>query len=66
MKVKDLVYYILDNVKVISDDSIINEEHVMFLIKKYRSFLIKKEQDKEKATKDEQSEYEVQEICLNL
>lgn len=66
MKVKDLVYYILDNVKVISDDSIINEGHVMFLIKKYRSFLIKKEQEKEKATQDEHSEFEVQEICLNL
>lgn len=66
MKVKDLVYYILDNVKLISDDTIINEEHVMFLIKKYRSFLIKKEQDKEKAEKEEQSEYEVQQICLHL
>lgn len=66
MKVKDLVYYILDNVKLISDDTIINEGHVMFLIKKYRSLLIKKEQDKEKANKTEQSEYEVQQICLHL
>ena len=66
MKVKDLVYYILDNVKLISDDTIINEGHVMFLIKKYRSLLIKKEQDKEKASKTEQSEYEVQQICLHL
>lgn len=66
MKVKDLVYYILDNVKLISDDSIINEGHIMFLIKKYRSFLIKKEQDKEKTNKSTQSEYEVQQICLHL
>ena len=66
MKVKDLVYYILDNVKLLSDDSIINEGHIMFLIKKYRSFLIKKEQDKEKTNKSTQSEYEVQQICLHL
>lgn len=66
MKVKDLVYYILDNVKLLSDDSIINEGHIMFLIKKYRSFLIKKEQDKKKTNKSTQSEYEVQQICLHL
>ena len=66
MLVKELVYMILDSVKSISDDSIFNEEHVLFLCKKYRSFLIKKEQEKEKATADMASEFEYQQICLDL
>lgn len=66
MLVKELVYYILDAVKLISDDSIITEDHVIFITKKYRSFLIKKEQDKEKSTTDTSSEFEYQQICLNL
>lgn len=49
-----------------SDDSFWTEEHVIFLLKKYRSFLIKKEQDKEKATTDIASEFEYQQICLDL
>lgn len=66
MLVKDLVYYILDAVKLISDDTIINEGHVLFLCKKYRSLLIKKEQEKEKSTTDTSSEFEYQQICLDL
>lgn len=66
MLVKEIVYYILDAVKAISDDSLITEEEVLFLLKKYRSFLIKKEQEKEKSTTDTASEFEYQQICLNL
>lgn len=66
MLVKEIVYYILDACKVISDDTIINESHVLFLLKKYRSFLVKKEQEKEKSTTDTASEFEYQEICLDL
>lgn len=49
-----------------SDDSFWTEDHVIFLIKKYRSFLIKKEQEKEKSSTDIASEFEYQEICLDL
>jgi len=49
-----------------SDDSFFTEEHVIFLIKKFRSFLIKKEQEKEKNSTDIASEFEYQQICLNL
>lgn len=49
-----------------SDDSFFTEEHVIFLLKKYRSFLIKKEIDKEKADTDIASEFEYQQICLDL
>lgn len=66
MLVKEIVYYIMDAVKAISDDSIIVEEEVLFLLKKYRSFLIKKEQEKEKSTTDTASEFEYQQICLDL
>lgn len=66
MLVKEIVYYILDAVKAISDDTIITEEEVLFLLKKYRSFLVKKEQEKEKSTTDTASEFEYQEICLDL
>lgn len=67
MKVKEIVYIILDLSKAAtSDDSFYTEEHVLFLCKKYRSFLIKKEQEKEKSTTDVASEFEYQEICLDL
>lgn len=66
MLVKEVVYMVLDLIKDISDDNVINEEHVLFLCKKYRSFLIKKEQEKEKATADVASEFEYQQICLDL
>lgn len=67
MKVKDLVYMILDECKLTtSDDLYITEDHVIFLIKRYRSFLIKKEQEREKSTTDVASEFEYQQICLDL
>jgi len=67
MLVKDIVYYILDSVKGISDDLIVTEDHIVFLMKKYRSFLIKKEIDKEKeSSEDTVSEFDYQEICLDL
>lgn len=66
MLVKELIYYILDSIKLISDDTIITEDHVFYLTKKYRSFLIKKEQEKEKSTTDIASEFEYQQVCLDL
>lgn len=66
MLVKDLVYLILDFTKSISDDSIINEDHVLALCKHYRSLLIKKEKDKNKGASDDALEFETQQICLDL
>ena len=56
----------LDMLKGFSDDFTYTEEHLLFLLKKYRSFLIKKEQDKEKSSQDVASEFEYQQICLDL
>ena len=66
MKVKEIVYMILDELKMASDDSFFNEDHIIFLCKKYRSLLIKKEQDKNKIIGDISSDFEIQEICLDL
>ena len=41
MKVEEIVYYCLDAIKAFSDDSYVNEEHVLFLIGKYRAKLLK-------------------------
>lgn len=66
MFVKELVYQILDELKIHSDDAFFTEEHVIFLCKKYRSLLLKKEQEKEKGSSDVASEFEYQQICLDL
>ena len=66
MLVKEIVYMCLDLLKQNSDDAFYTEEHLIFLLQKYRAFLIKKEQDKEKSTTDIASEFEYQQICLDL
>lgn len=67
MTVREIVYMVLDLAKAAtSDDAFFTEDHVIFLLKKYRSFLIKKEQEKQKATTDIASEFEYQQICLDL
>ena len=67
MLVKEIVYMCLDLAKAnTSDDAFFTEEHIIFLLKKYRSFLIKKEQEKQRATTDIASEFEYQQICLDL
>ena len=67
MLVREIVYMVLDLAKAAtSDDAFFTEDHVIFLLKKYRSFLIKKEQEKQKATTDIASEFEYQQICLDL
>lgn len=67
MLVKELIYSILDLAKAAtSDDSFFTEEHIIFLCKKYRAFLIKKEQEKLKGTHDVASVFEQQQICLDL
>lgn len=65
MLVKEIVYMVLDLAKAYtSDDSFFTEDHIIFLLKKYRSFLIKKEIDKQKTLGV--SDFEYQQLCLNL
>ena len=67
MKTSEIVYMVLDLAKASpSDDSYFTEDHALFLCKKYRAFLIKKEQEKNRDTTDTASEFEYQQICLNM
>lgn len=67
MKVSEIIYMVLDLAKAAtSDDSYYTEDHVLFLCKKYRALLIKKEQERLKGTVDVASEFEQQQICLDL
>ena len=66
MTVGEIVFITLDLAKAsTSDDSFLNEDHALFLLKKYRAFLIKKEQEKKAAT-ESASEFDYQQICLDL
>lgn len=38
---REIVYMVLDELKINSDDKYFEEEHVMFLMDKYRAFLLK-------------------------
>ncbi len=62
-KYRECVYMVLDEIKAISDDSIFTEEHVIFLLDKYRILLLEK---KYKDNKDEISESNYQTICLDI
>lgn len=66
MLTSELVYMIQDLLKNNSDDSFYTEEHILFLCKKFRSFLIKREQEKDRQSQETASEFETQQICLEL
>ena len=63
MTLRELVFMCMDEVKLNSDDAIYTEDHVVFLLNKYRSFVLKKELDKENK---QLSSTNGQTICLNL
>ena len=63
MKVSELVYLILDEIKQESDDAYFTKEHIMFLLDKYRAFLLKKGYSDIKKSIPE-SNYQT--ICLDL
>jgi hypothetical protein len=42
-KLRELTYMVLDELKASSDDSYFNEDHVKFLIGKYRNFILKQQ-----------------------
>lgn len=60
---RELVYLVLDELKLTSDDALFNEEHVMFLLGKYRGLLLKQQY---KDIKKEISESNYQTLCLDL
>lgn len=63
MTYNEVIYMVLDELKLSSDDSFYTKDHVIFLLVKYRSFLLKQRySDIKKQIPD--SDY--QSICLDL
>ena len=60
---KELVYMIFDELRVSSDDAQFTEDHLMFLLNKYRAFLLKQRYSD---IKKQIPESNYQTICLNL
>lgn len=63
MTLRELVFMCMDEVKLHSDDSFYTEDHLVFLLNKYRSFVLKKELEKENK---QLSSTNGQTICLDL
>lgn len=57
-----MVYMCLDEIKLSSDDAYFTQDHIIFLLSKYRAFLIKQELEKNK----EISSDNYQTLCLDL
>lgn len=60
---KELVYMVLDELKLFSDDSIYTEDHIIFLLNKYRTFILKQ---RYADIKKQIPESNYQTICLDL
>ena len=60
---RQIVYMVLDELKITSDDSMFTEEHVVFLLSKYRGLLLKQQY---KDVKKEIPESNFQTLCLDL
>ena len=63
MTYKEIVYMCLDTLKITSDDSIFNEDHILFLINRYRSILL---QQKYADIRNPVSTSNYQTLCLDL
>lgn len=50
MKIKELVYMVLDEIKGLSDDFTYTEDHVIFLLNKYRASLLKQKYKDDRGT----------------
>lgn len=59
---RQMVFMVLDELKLISDDAYFTEDHVMFLLSKYRALIVKQELEKDKFIKEDN----YQTICLKL
>jgi hypothetical protein len=58
-KVSELVSMVVDLVKIMSDDSTINENHVMYLLGVYRAFLLKQRYEKDPRRTIPESNYQI-------
>lgn len=63
MTYRELVYIVLDELKLMSDDASFTEDHIIFLCGKYRALLLKQKYSK---VKKPMSESNYQTVCLDL
>lgn len=63
-KYKEIVYAVLDMLKVTSDDATFTEDHVIFLAGRYRSFLLKQRYLSDLKKQIPESNYQT--LCLSL
>lgn len=63
MTLRELVFMCMDEVKLNSDDAYYTEDHIVFLLNKYRSFVLKRELEKENKPLSSAND---QTICLDL
>lgn len=60
---RELVYMVLDELKITSDDASFNEDHILFLLDKYRPFLLKQRYSD---IKKQIPESNYQTVCIDL
>lgn len=63
MKTKELVYTIIDQAKLLSDDAEFDEEEILFLLGKYRAFIIEQRYLKDNSAPSSDN---FQELCIDL
>ena len=63
MTYRELVYLCLDELKLHSDDAVFTEDHVIYLLNKYRAFLLKQRYSD---IKKQIPESNYQNVCLDL
>ena len=63
MTYREIIYMCLDALKITSDDAIFNEDHILFLVNKYRNLLL---QQKYSDIRNTVLESNYQTLCLNL
>lgn len=64
MTLREIVYLISDELKLMSDDSSFNEEHIKFLVNKYRVFILNQQYSKDIKKVIPESNYQTIELTL--
>lgn len=60
---RELIYMVNDEVKLLSDDSTFTEDHILFLLKKYRPYLIEQKYQRDRQAINDDNK---QRICIEL
>ena len=64
MTLREIVYMIMDELKLMSDDSYFNEDHIKFLVNKYRVYLLNQAYKKDITSKPSDSNYQILSVEL--